>query len=462
MSRLTAGSVARNGRSARLWSCRHAVRAVPLFLLLGAWLALPGTAAEPWTLERALAEALRHNPDVRIAARQIAAAQAGIEQADAAVWPKLQLQSSYVRTDNPMQVFGSILNQRAYSPRLDFNDVPDMDNWNAKALVTMPLYSGGSLRATRAAARAGSAAVRADEQAIRNALAFEVSRAYFTVLKARDFIAAAEAAVKAYDENVGLARKRLAAGTILRTETLDLEVRLAQAAEDLVRAKNARAIAQRTLRNLVGVEEDITVAGPVELSIPTLAPGPAPRPELLAATERERAARDQARAMKGGFLPSVSAFGSLDNDYGTRNDEDGQSYTAGVLAQWNVWDGQLTRARVREANAELEISRETTRKIHLAIDLEVETARLEWAAAGERLKTSGQTVAHAQESAELTRSRYQQGAGLAAQLIDAETALVSARARRAEAEADRSIAIAALRKALGLAQMDPVSSTNKP
>ena len=38
--------------------------------------------------------------------------------------------------------------------------------------------------------------------------------------------------------------------------------------------------------------------------------------------------------------------------------------------------------------------------------------------------------------------------------MDAETALVNARVRRAEAEADQRIAVAALRKALGLPQLD--------
>jgi outer membrane protein TolC len=38
--------------------------------------------------------------------------------------------------------------------------------------------------------------------------------------------------------------------------------------------------------------------------------------------------------------------------------------------------------------------------------------------------------------------------------MDAETALVSARVRRAEAEADQRIALAALRKAVGLPQLE--------
>ncbi len=94
-------------------------RWIPL-LVCGQMLASSAVfGAEPWTLERALDQALAANPDARLAQQRIIAAQAGLEQANAAFWPRLQVQSSYTRTDNPMMVFGSILNQRAYSPRLE-------------------------------------------------------------------------------------------------------------------------------------------------------------------------------------------------------------------------------------------------------------------------------------------------------------------------------------------------------
>jgi hypothetical protein len=51
-------------------------------------------------------------------------------------------------------------------------------------------------------------------------------------------------------------------------------------------------------------------------------------------------------------------------------------------------------------------------------------------------------------------------AGMAlSQLIDSETALVAARVRRAEAEADQQIAVAAFRKALALPQLDSKSNS---
>jgi outer membrane protein TolC len=124
------------------------------------------------------------------------------------------------------------------------------------------------------------------------------------------------------------------------------------------------------------------------------------------------------------------------------------------LLQWDLWDGKLTRAKVREANANLESTREEERKLRLALDFEVERARLDLKAANERLSVTDQVVAQATESASLTRARFEQELSLPTELIDAETALVNARVRRAEAEADREIAIAAVRKALALPQLD--------
>lgn len=416
---------------------------------------LLASAAEPWTLEHALQEGLAQNPDARLAQQRIVAARAGLEQANAAFWPRLQFQSSYTRTDNPMQVFGSILNQRVYSSSLDFNDVPDVDNANVKGLLTVPLYAGGRNQAARDAAKANSQAARQDQEAVRNALGFEIARAFHTVLKTREFIQAAEAGVHAFESNLAVANKRLTGGAALKTEVLDIEVRLAQSREELVRARNAQALAERALRNLLGIEQgEFTVADRAPVARAPDSGDFSGRAELGAARSRQRAAEQQVRSAKSGYLPRISAFGSLDYDYGWKYENGGESYTGGALLQWDIWDGRLTRARVQEARANVEIAQEEERKLRLALDLECEQARLELKSATERLTVTEQVVAQATESAQITRSRFEQGMALSTQVIDAESALVAARVRRAEAEADQRIAVAALRKALGLPQLD--------
>jgi outer membrane protein TolC len=247
----------------------------------------------------------------------------------------------------------------------------------------------------------------------------------------------------------------LNAGTLLKSDELDFEVRLAQAREDQLRARNANNLAERALRNLLGIGEgEFTAADTAPVVSAPDSSDFSQRPELAAARERERAAQAGIRRAQSGYQPSLNAFGSVGYDYGTKFDHGGENYTAGVMVQWDLWDGSLTRARVREARAELESAREEERKLRLALDFEVEQARLELQTAAARLAVTGKAVDQASESAQLTRARFEQGLALSTQLIDSETALVAARVRRAEAEADRGIAVAALRKSLGLPQLD--------
>jgi len=411
---------------------------------------------EPWTFERALSHALANSPDARLAQQRIAAARAVMDQAHAAFWPQLQFRSSYVRTDNPVMVFGSLLNQRSIDlATLDFNSVPDVDNLNLRGVVSVPLYTGGQLTAGRQGAQANAEAVREEARAVRNALGFEVARGFHTILKAREFVRAAEAAVASYENNVNIARKHQQAGTMLKADVLSVEVHLAQGREDLVRAQNGVALAMRALRHLLGVaEEPFEVAATApDVPVPETADYSA-RPELASLAHKRRAAESAVRGAKAGYRPQIGVFGSVDYDHGWRFNGDGESWTAGATLQWNIWDGQATRARVSEARANLEMVDEHDRKLRLGLDLEMEQARLNLREANERLGVTATAVAQAEESVQLIRARFEQGLALAMQLVDAETALTGARVRRAEAETDRRIAVAALRRALGLPQLD--------
>lgn len=434
-------------------------RAAGVAVLLALFTLQAGEA--PWTLEQCVRQALTHSPDAVLAQHRLRAAEAARQQADALVWPTLQFQSSYTRTDNPMYVLGSALNQRAFGPALsDFNHLPDVDNWNLKGQVTVPLYTGGALSAGRRAARSGVQATAAQAEAIRQTLAFETVRAFHTVQKTRGFVRAAEAAVASFEQHLELAQKRFAAGTLLRADVLDVEVRLAQAREDLARARNARALALEGLRTLLGLEPgafDVAETAP-EVPVPDAADFSA-RPELTAVRHQIEAAQAQTRAARGGYLPRLAAFGSLDYDQGWKLEGEGTSYTAGVLLQWNLFDGRLTRGKVAEAQAGLDQALEQERKLKLGLGFEVEQARLNLREANERLAVTAKAITQAEESVKLTRDRFEQGLALTLQLIDAETALTVARVRRAEAEADQRIAVAALRRALGLPQW-PSESAN--
>ncbi len=441
---------------------------LPWSLELGIWsflllvihsLVVPiASAAEPpspLTLSDAIAELRENNPDIRIAEKRMREADALIQQADSAIWPKVSFQSVYSRTDNPVGVFGSALNQRSFAPTLNFNNVPDADNLLLRGAIVAPLYTGGEISSARTAARETSAAAERSAQAVTERMTFEIARLFHVIARTDGFVEAAEAAVRSFQENISIARKRLDSGKALKTDVLDLEVRLSQAEADRVAARNGAQIARRALANLLGRSDGVVeIAGPADMLDVAGDAQPELRAELQAVARYKAAADAGVRNARSGYYPKFSAFVNGDHNRGWKFNGHSESYTAGVMANWNLWDGGLTRGKVAEAKARAESLDEQERRLRLQIDFEVQQARLNATAAAERLKAANKAVTLAEESVGLTRVRFEQGLALSTQLIDSETALTAARVRREQAKADRNIAIATLRHALGLPQIE--------
>lgn len=407
--------------------------------------------AGEWTLQAAIEHALSHSPDALMARHKVQAAEAGVQQANAAFFPQLIAQSAYTRTNNPANVFMSVLNQRAFSPTLDFNDVPDADNINVNGTAQLMLFNGGRDSANLKAAKSMEASAQEDAGSVSAALSLEVARTFFTIWKAREYVKAADASVRSYDNNLTIANRRFAQDSILRADVLDVEVQMSQARESLIRARNAQSISLEVLRTLISTDDpDPRIPEDMPLILPPLVGMAVDRAELKSIKKMQEAARSKLDAARGGYLPSVAAFSSVDYNRGWELNGDSTSYTAGVKAQWDLFDGFLTRGRVREAQAVLNNAMEMERKLRLGIELENQQARLNFEEAEQRVTVTEKAVAQASESVELTRSRFDQGLVIATQLIDAETALLGAKVRNAEARADRLIAIAAWRKASGL------------
>ncbi len=406
---------------------------------------------EPWTLQQALDHVVDSNPDARIAQFRIHSSQARLDQAQSTWWPQLQFQSGYLYTDNPVSVFGATLNQRSFSSSLDFNDVPATDNLNLRGLLTVPVYSGGRNSAARAAARAEHSASKMDAEGVRLALGYAVTRAFLTVAKAGRFVQTAEASVSSYQTNLGIAKTRFEEGTLLKPEVLDLEVRLSESTEELLRARNAQELAGRALGTLLGFENEIVQVAdePVDIESP-MKESATGRPELVSAELRKQSAEAEVQSARSGYLPSLNGFGAVDYDHGWENNHGGASYTVGLMLNWNLWDGKLTRGKVGEAGARLDEAEEQQRKLRLDLSFEVHQSRLALKEAGERIAVARKTVELAKESLVLTRARFEEGLALASQLIDAETAATRAELRLINSLTDQQIATAALRKAVGM------------
>lgn len=424
-----------------------------LAALLGGATSLGATV---WTVDEAVTTALRQNPDVLSARHRIEASEAMIEQVGSAWMPQVFITGGYTQTNNALVGLIFTLYQRSFAFNLNFNNPGWVDDLNVTGTAVFNLYSGGQPTARREAARAGSRAAQQDLRACQQQLAAEVVKVMLNLRKVRESVASLEAGVKAYEASVANARLRFDAGQVLKSDLLSLEVQTARTREQLSAARHGASLAARVFTFVLGSSP---TNDPIELAEndPALTRLTVPdatdfsqRPELLSLQERLRAAEALVEAARGGRRPNVNAYVTSQYDYGWFYDRDAASLQGGVTVDFNVFDGGRTSGKVNQAKAEVSQVKEQLRKTTLGVGLEVEQARLTHANSRERVAVMAGAVAQAEESASLSRARFEKGALLTAELIGSESRLIEVRIIHTLASTDERIALIELRRALGL------------
>ncbi|HER62425.1 MAG TPA: TolC family protein, partial [Desulfobacteraceae bacterium] len=330
------------------------------------------------------------------------------------------------------------------------------DNLSMNATLSYRLYNGGRDRAGLAAAEAGNTASLHEMEIVRSELGFAVVKTLFTIVQAGETLTARQAAIDAIDASLRAARARYEAGDLLRADLLSLEVHQSEARENLIRARHGLELAGQAFLNLLGLEKGPVTIAP-ESEIEHLAPPDLSfdqHPELKKLTAAIQAAEAEVRQAQGGYYPTADAFAGYQVDHGYEFDGSGNSWLAGVKVNFNLFAGRQTQAQVAAAKARLAEQKEQLRKLSLAINLQVEHARLALEEAQQRVLVTEKMVEQAEESASLSRERFKEGLVLSSELIDVEKRLTDARVRRTLALTAQKIAVADLRRALGLTQFD--------
>ena len=409
-----------------------------------------------WTARNSVAFALAHSPDSRVAMQRMQMAQAAMAQARVPYYPHVDVSATYGQTNNPMYSFGNILNQGAFTPTINFNDPGRTDNINFRAGVEYRFYNGGRDQAGVEAAEAGIAGSETDLQSVHGRLGFEVLKSFQSISQAQEMLAARKASLAAIESSLTVARARYDAGDLLKADLLNLEVQESRASENLILAGHSFELSRKIFLNLLGLREGAVNIAPEscnELQLPQER-SYAARSELQSLLHAEEAIEAQLRIAQSGNLPTVDGFASYQYDKGWVMDGDGDSWMAGVKVNYRLYEGNKTAADIAGVKARLASIRAQRDKVELGMDLEVKQADLSYRQAIQRLQVTEKMVEQAEESARLSRTRFQEGVILSSDLIDVETRLSDALVRQSVAKANIIVALADLRRAMGLAQFD--------
>lgn len=158
---------------------------------------------------------------------------------------------------------------------------------------------------------------------------------------------------------------------------------------------------------------------------------------------------------KVGYLPSIYAFGNINYSWS------GQQFDPFTSKQWYpmtligaqinipVFDGFVKARKIEEGNLNLQKTDNDILNLTNAMNLEVNSSKISLENAASNLSSQQANVTLAQSVYNTAQTKYQQGVGSFLELIDANTALVSAQNNYLNALYDAWIASVNLKKALG-------------
>ncbi|MDA0203744.1 MAG: TolC family protein [Acidobacteria bacterium] len=438
--------------------------AVGLLALLTA----TGLAQEALTLEAAARKALESHPAIEAAAASEREAAAGTRAAEAGYLPRVSWMESYTRSNNPVYVFGSLLNQKQFGPDnfavAALNNPDSLNNFQSLVRVEQTLFDAqrtkNAVRATRLAEDLNVENRRGREASV----LLNVARTYFGVVLAQEGLAVSEDSVSSAAADLNRAQAVFEAGMSTQADVLAVRVHLGQAEQRRIQAAAYAEVARAALNDALGVDLDAqwklatplttSVVGEAALLERYLAAAAEKRPGLRATALGEQISAAQTAASERSLWPVVVAQGVFEADRQRFVDRGGGNWLAGVSMRWDLWRGGESRARIAASReAEVRAAAES-REAYSAAALEIRRAYADLQSAAQRTAVAASVVDQAEESLRIIRDRYEAGLEDVTALLRSEAALTDSLYRRLGSLYEQRVTRAALEHAAGTLTLD--------
>jgi outer membrane protein TolC len=405
------------------------------------------------TLPDALARARAANETPGIAAARLRRSEAIRQEAYATLLPGFTITGTYTRRSREVtrEVGGEEITVQA------------VDALNGQAVLDAPLFDARAFPLVRAATRDLDAQRLESAELLRD-LDFDVAEAFFAVLSSERVRDAAARRIQVADATLSDARVRLDAGLAAANDVTRSDLELATARLALTAAESAVRGARLAFAYLVGAGEDSALE-PAQLPPPPELPAEnlvararLARRDVAALERRAEALRERARAPSAGIFPTLGlrATERSTNEAGLSGRAN--DWNVAATLTWSLFDGgarsaQSAQLRAQAAEADLEAA-----ALRRRVDLEVRGALTDLATAAAALEQSQVRSRVAGQNADEVRERFAHGLATALEQADATVAAFEADADAERARLSRTLAELALRRALGAAPLDQITT----
>jgi len=320
------------------------------------------------------------------------------------------------------------------------------------------LYDFGSRSANLENSRQLLAAANATQDSTVQSVFLAAVQDYYQAQATSAALNSALESESAAKESFDAAEARYNAGSATPADKLQAQTAYSQATLNRITADGNLRNAQGTLANMIGLDANrsVSLIPANTVAIPENFEGDISalieqarrhRPDLQAAAAQVKAAEAGADAARAAGRPTISLTASSNRyNYSGINSN---SSLVGINLSVPLFTGFSTTYRVRSAEAQLDARNAQLEQVHLQVALDVWTAYQNLTTATQSLRTTAVLLDSAQQSAQVALGRYKAGVGSILDVLNAQSALASARLQRIQSTFNWNISRATLAQAMG-------------
>jgi outer membrane protein TolC len=405
---------------------------------------------KPITLDQALEIAFRQSPQLKAALAQVDRAKGGISEANANFNPKFNGELTHTR-QGPTISFSV--------PGLGTTDVVQEQNTTGVVSFLLPIDVSKKLGYVTDIAKYQFQLDYLGVLTASQKLIFDTKTAYYDILRAQGQEEVAQATVDVATARLKDASARYSVGSAPKFDVTRAQVDVANFNQQLIRAKSRVGIARAALNRVIGtdvnapteiVRSEITIEN-IKVDIgKSILDACVKRPEVQSAETVIGLSKKNVKLQRTGILPTLNASANYTYNFRLAGfSPTNQSWIALLNLKMPIWDGGVTRAKVDQANADVARSVQNLDSVKLGVGLDVKTAALVLQEGIERVATTSENVALAEEALRLATVRYNGGISTLVEVTDTESALTQAKTDWVNARYDYVLGLAGLERATG-------------
>ena len=404
-------------------------------------LAIPGATtaqvAGGLSLSAATESALKSHPLVKASRLEVDQAQNRDAEARAARIPRISVSETITRGNNPVFVFGSLLEQARFGPEnfdlSALNNPASLTNFRSSISASVSVFDIAK------AARIDQTGIQkevvlAESQAVEQRVRFEVLQKYLRLVLAENVVDVYRAALRAAESDVARARDRVDAGVAVESDLLAAQVQLAEFKQQSIQAEGQRATALVALNVAIGAPSQTPRVLMLQLNQRAFdVPSP---DELFARALRNRIDYRQSdwaieiadrriTEQRSTYLPQIHVFASAGAS--GRNPAQGSGdYAIGAGVTLDLFD-RTRPAKVAQSRVDKLLAETQRDRLKDQIRVEVVDAYHRYRAAEQQIEVAQSSLSQGIEALRIIQNRYDAGLTTITEVLRAETAVNRAR-----------------------------------